>query len=87
MPERRRLSTIMTKVHPQWDLFVMLLDAKLDYNEDEHGKSTWDCNCTLNGVETILQLMSMDIEKSIEYLQKHGGYCDCEVMFNVACED
>jgi len=84
---RRRLSTIMSKRHPQWDLFVMLLDMQLDYQEDKKGKATWNCKCNLDGVKEILKFMSMDIKKSIKYLEDNGGFCDCEVMMNVVQEE
>ncbi len=84
---RHRLSTIMTKKHPQWNLFSMLLDMKLDYEEDEYKKASWNCNCTLDGTREILEIMAMNIEKSIKYLESNGGYCDCEVMMNVIQED
>lgn len=85
--KRRRLSTIMTKKHPQWGLFTMLLDMKLDYKEDKKGKATWNCNCTLDGTKEILEFMAMNIEKSIKYLEVNGAGCDCEVMMNVIQED
>lgn len=84
---RHRLSTIMTKKHPQWNLFTMLLDMNLDYKEDKDKKATWNCDCTLKGTKEILKIMAMDIDKSIKYLEEHGGYCDCEVMMNVIQED
>lgn len=32
----------------------------------------------------ILKLIKgINIEKSLKYFDKHGGWCDCEVLFNV----
>jgi len=83
MTERRRLSTIMSKRHPQWELFTMLIDMRLDYKENKKGKATWNCDGTLIGAKEILKLMSMDIHKSIKYLESNGGFCDCEILLNV----
>ena len=83
---RRRLSRIMTRKHPQWNVFRMLLDMKLNYKEDKEGKASWNCDCTLSGTREILEFMAMDIEKSIKYMESNGGYCDCEVMMNVVQE-
>jgi hypothetical protein len=27
--------------------------------------------------------MDVDVDKSIAYFREHGGYCDCEILFNV----
>ena len=83
---RRRLSRIMTRKHPQWNVFRMLLDMKLNYKEDKEGKASWNCNCDLSGTREILEFMAMDIEKSIKYMESNDGYCDCEVMMNVVQE-
>ncbi len=32
----------------------------------------------------IMQMMGgIDIEKSIAFFQEHGGFCDCEICFNI----
>jgi hypothetical protein len=28
--------------------------------------------------------LNIDIQASVEYFEQHGGYCDCEVLLNVA---
>jgi hypothetical protein len=30
-----------------------------------------------------LKTMGMDVKSSVEFFEKHGGYCDCEILFNV----
>jgi hypothetical protein len=41
--------------------------------------------CSHTHQETIEFLKSRDIDpaKVIPWLQRHGGYCDCEVIYNV----
>jgi hypothetical protein len=50
---------------------------------------TWNCDGTLKLFENALnKLEVIDIKPYIEYVQDHGGYCDCEVIFNVKdCSD
>jgi hypothetical protein len=31
----------------------------------------------------MTEMGGIDIEKSVAYFQEHGGYCDCEICFNV----
>ena len=31
----------------------------------------------------FFKMRKLDVEKIVPWLQSHGGYCDCEVMYNV----
>ena len=45
---------------------------------------TWNCDGTLTLFEESLKECEViDTTPYIAYSQKHGGYCDCEVIFNV----
>jgi hypothetical protein len=35
----------------------------------------------------ILDALGLDIAESLEWLQDHGGMCDCTVGFNVLADD
>lgn len=50
------------------------LDAKLDGN---------GCNHDLRFTLEFLNNHSIPLEPIVEFLQKNGGYCDCEVLVNV----
>lgn len=42
------------------------------------------CNDTLNHSIGFLQSLQLDnIEEITEWLEKNGGYCDCEILANV----
>jgi hypothetical protein len=42
------------------------------------------CNGDYHHAKTATALMGgIDIEGSVAYFKKHGGYCDCEILLNV----
>jgi hypothetical protein len=41
------------------------------------------CDHTLRETVLFLQDRKLDVEKIVPWLQSHGGYCDCEVIYNV----
>jgi len=41
------------------------------------------CDHTLNETIQFLTSRNLDVEKTTEWLRENGGYCDCEVIFNV----
>ena len=41
------------------------------------------CDHTLKKTTKFLRAKGHPLEQVIPWLQEHGGYCDCEVMFNV----
>jgi hypothetical protein len=80
---------IMTPYHKDWDGFCGLLDGEegCNFREDENGKIVWTCD---NSSEKPLSrkilkkyFPDVDVEETIKYFEGHGGYCDCEVLFNV----
>ena len=44
------------------------------------------CDHTLRHTEAFIQEWGLDAEPIREWLERSGGYCDCEVMVNVASE-
>jgi hypothetical protein len=41
------------------------------------------CDNTLQETIQFLQQRGLDVERIVPWLQEHGGYCDCEVIYNV----
>jgi hypothetical protein len=41
------------------------------------------CDHTLKETIFVLRFLYLDVDKSIEFLEEHGGFCDCEVIYNV----
>lgn len=70
---RFEASLPMTKLQ-----FATLFDA-LDQILETH-----DCDHTNQHTRNILRTMKLpNIEIVITWLQEYGGYCDCEVLWNV----
>lgn len=77
---------MMTVDHPQWPDFYRRLRGPEGCNfRKEGGKATWTCSAG-PGFELatpILKDMGCDVEASIAHFREHGGYCGCEIIFNV----
>jgi len=85
------MKEIMTVDHPRWNEFINRLEGLEGCNFRKDGDNfTWRCDSTMERslAKTILKRMSIDIdiEGSLEYFAQHGGYCDCEIIFNVGSE-
>ncbi|MBN2579778.1 MAG: DUF2695 domain-containing protein [Pirellulales bacterium] len=44
------------------------------------------CDHTLRETIEFLEKRKLDVDKIVPWLQEHGGYCDCEVIYNVESE-
>jgi rhodanese-related sulfurtransferase len=81
---------IMTPNHPKWDEFVTRLEGPegCNFREDpEHG-IVFNCGGGKDKSKAAAILRRMGFEspavaESLEYFEEHGGYCDCEILFNV----
>jgi hypothetical protein len=76
MTEKGRLE-VLTPDSPRWQTFVDELDQWL-----------WDgCRGGTNKDHAIAIMRKMggiDIEASVAFFEANGGYCDCEIILNVA---
>jgi hypothetical protein len=89
---RKKLSKRVTQ-HVQnlvdWDVFFDRLYGPEGCNfRPEDGENIWNCKREAGHPfsRTILARMGVlkaDIDKCIKFFEAHGGYCDCEVVFNV----
>lgn len=66
---------MMNKQHPRWQNFLELVNILLAYNDS--------CPGDLSLAKFVLERERVDVEKSLEYLQDNGGFCDCEILMNV----
>ncbi len=69
--------------HALWNEFLERLAGPeaCNFRNDQ-----WTCFGDLRFTQRLLRDMGMDehsIEVSVAYLEDHGGYCDCEVVFNL----
>lgn len=85
------ISMKMDYKHPQWNEFLERLAGPegINYLEDpKTGKLNWECKGGEDKTHAIdlmkkMGLNESDIKKSIKFFNKHGGYCDCEILLNV----
>lgn len=62
---------IMTPKHPKWNEFCNRLGGGAQ------------CNGDRNQSKAILKDMGMNVIESFNFFDKHGGYCDCEILMNM----
>ena len=77
---------VMTPAHPQWQKFVERLAGPEGCNfRQERGQFVFDCDGEPSRLKTTALLLDYDVDvaASLAYFEEHGGYCDCEVVFNV----
>lgn len=82
----------MTPWHPRWIEFLSRLEApegcSFQVGADSLPNSTtWLCSCRSNKDKAIKILETMDgvnIPASLRYFERKGGFCDCQILFNVA---
>jgi len=82
--------SVMTVDHPKWEEFTERLEGPEGCNFQQKvpgdaKSTTWKCSSGPDYAlaTPILKAMGCDVEKSIAFFREHGGYCDCEVLFNV----
>ena len=59
-----------------------------DFRLNDEGKTIWTCNGKQSQDRhaystKILTAMGFDVDASLKHFDKCGGYCDCEVLWNV----
>lgn len=79
---------MMTTEHPRWEEFVRRLEGPegCDFKQD----NTWKCAGGRDKSFAISILENMgcsptDLAAQVDYFESRGGYCDCEIIFNIAC--
>jgi hypothetical protein len=81
---------IMTPDHPGWASFCDKLSTHCTVEERRVngvtvGVSSVGCQGDHRFARAILPEFNVDVEGSITFFKEHGGYCDCEILFNVEC--
>ena len=78
---------ILTPRSARWNLFVRLLEDTMTEGLPE---GTWRCDddggdgSKHRHAEAVLaELGGVDIAGTLAFFRQHGGYCDCEILFNV----
>jgi hypothetical protein len=80
---------VMMPRHPRWDEFIKRLNGPEGCNfRRETIGAKWNCDASTRRphARRILKRMGFDdleILASLAYFSMHGGFCDCEILFNV----
>jgi len=70
----------MSPAHPQWSEFLNALAGPEFCNFHNNG---WNCHGDHRYAKQLLERFDVDVEGSLAYFEENGGYCDCEIVFNV----
>lgn len=82
----------MNPKNKDWKRFCELLESSEGCNfkqkvPNDPKSITWECKGGHDKslAEKILKkyFPEIDIPKTFKYFENHGGYCDCEILFNV----
>jgi hypothetical protein len=81
---------VMTPQSPRWDEFADALFEALEWTSGgAPGKSSWKCDGRAaepshRHARAVMQRMGgVDVRKSLAFFRANGGWCDCEIIFNV----
>ena len=58
-----------------------LIIELFDYLDNELEKQ--NCNDDYKIAKSFFQIKGMNNEKIYEWFKKNGGYCDCEILYNI----
>ena len=87
---RRKEKDRFKKEHGEGQIGKEVLKQLFPYLEEKLGPMLDNCDGTLRFSREFLHTMYNDKEKELSaevYLERHSGYCDCEVLLNVAPEE
>ncbi len=82
---------LMTPENPRWPEFTRRLSETLFYDDDHlrwycDGDGTGDSDPALAhryARQILAQMGGVDVDGSLAFFCENGGYCDCEILFNV----
>jgi Protein of unknown function (DUF2695) len=87
------LVEVVSPRHDRWEEFCGRLAGPqgVNFRHDENGELRWDCDSRdIIYAMRILQQMEFNkasVDASLSYFRDHGGFCDCEILFNVAVDE
>lgn len=83
------MTSIMTPKHPRWNSFIELMRGPegLRSTPDLWAAFTHVCDNTITRplARNILlkHFAGVDVEESLLFFADYGGFCDCEIVWNV----
>lgn len=91
------MPAITPKNKGRWKAFIAALEGPIGcnfhYKVPGDAKSiTWTCaggtdQSIARKILTTMKLKPAEIEETLAYCTEHGGYCDCEIVFNLSGRD
>jgi len=84
------MKEIMNTKHPNFDKFCQLLEGEegCNFRKNEKGETIWNCKGRTDKsfATAILKkhFPKVNTKKTLQYFEENGGYCDCEILFNIA---
>lgn len=84
---KQKKQFVMTPDHPSWAEFYERLSGPEGCNMKISAKDGLTFRCKGGNDRSlatkILRDMGADVEASLDYFSDNGGFCDCEIIFNV----
>jgi hypothetical protein len=79
--------TVMCPSRPDWEGFMDRLTGPEGCNINADGRgnveSKWFCYGDHRFARKLLAEYGVDVEASVNFFQEFGGFCDCEIIWNV----
>lgn len=66
------------------DLIALLRSLETLWEVTPEGRIRSHCDNTLRHTREFLKSRSLPEGRAVAWLEAHGGFCDCEVLLNVA---
>jgi hypothetical protein len=78
------MSEILTPKSNRWERFIDALDHAVQINGcDGDGNIGNYLDVYRQAKRIMADMGNVDIPASLVFFQNNGGYCDCEILFNV----
>ena len=79
---------VMNPQHPNWDDFLSRLEGPegCHFRQNKNGAKSWRCyggHDKRFAIAIMQKMDDVDVQRSIDYFERNGSYCDCEILFNL----
>ncbi|WP_037411545.1 DUF2695 domain-containing protein [Candidatus Solirubrobacter pratensis] len=82
------MTAILSIDHPRFPEFLDRLSGREGIDLVDDGRAgTWSCDATTTKAQAIMRAMGLRgdaIASSLAYFSARGGFCDCEIVLEVA---
>ena len=81
------MPTTMNRDHPRWGEFIERLAGRCDIQEDGFARNCLGGRDKSKAIAIMESMGDIDIPASLAFFVRRAGFCDCEILFNVADYD